>query len=318
MLFLFSLALYDECLPSRTSDFAQPSQIHRGRVAFPSAGDVVCLNISVPQTVVSFLDTADASIRVFTNNASGPVLALDSTFRASRLAIADFGSDTGVIVLRSLSQTGLTYSLIAYPSACASRITSTRESDSFSLNETCDGTCLAPGATICYFSALHGAINYSLSVDFASSDAAVEAHTSGGLWEQFRGRTTATRCISARDDPIFWVVRNGGAGNLRRSVLIDARGQGPSSAARGRRDSGGLQMFYAGEPAPVGAFFVMVALLHMCLVIAAAYLVLKAWQRAAKEAVERGQLEITPDSNRPPKRSQPELDDGNPDLPPDA
>jgi hypothetical protein len=327
MFLLWGLFLYDDCARARMFQFDQPMQILKTRISFPFANDIVCLNVSIPDVAISFLDVANASVEVYRSAQFGPSLQHNSTLTRSRLGVVDFGNDTGTILIRSLSPTGLSYSVVAYPPACRTRITSIMASDSLEIKADGgrDGS-VGPLSTICYFSSLHGDVRYSLDLDLQPDLAKCEIHSFEGLQQTFTGKTSITFYVRASDDPVLFVIVNmDKIDRLRNSVALAVAGADPSASVRARWESGGIALFFGERPAleatpGTGAFFTMSALLFLCLVIAgAAYLVLKAFQKNQKPhpPAVPAQAEQVPVTELLPRVKDREPDDGNPDFPPD-
>jgi hypothetical protein len=316
MLLLLSLLLYDDCTASRTITFNQSSQIVKSQLGFHFANDIVCLDMVIPHVAVSFLTVSNSTITIYTNTSIAQPKASPA---AGRLSLVDFGNETGTIVVRSLSATELTYSAIAYPSICGSRITSNRQSDALQIggDEQPDGR-VGPESALCYFPAVHGGINFTVDVDLTSGQSQVDVWEANSLRNHFTGKATTT--FGSERSPFFVVENRDGADYLKTSAAIKFAGSGPSNSARGRWDGGPMLLFYgeappANEPLPRGAFFAMAAVLYLCLAIAGvAYLVLKAFQ-AAQQArpVVRG-TELPPPASRLVDHGP---DDGNPEFPPD-
>jgi hypothetical protein len=327
MFLLCCLFLIDDCARGRRIQLDQPGQILRTRISFPSANDIVCLNVSFPDVAVSFLEAANASVEIYVSTSFGSSLRHNSTLTQSGLGVVDFGNDTGTIVIRSLSPTELSCSVVAYPPSCRARITSIRPSDSFEVSASGGGDgSLSPLSTICYFSSLHGDVRYSLDVDLQPNLARAEIYTFNGLQQTFTHKTSITFYVRAADDPVLFVIVNlDDLDVLRNSVALAVAGEEPSGSARARWESGGITLFFSEQstqdvPPATGAFFAMAALMFLCLVIAgAAYLVLKAFQKMQKAHQPEATAvpEKVPVTELLGRVGDREPDDGNPDFPPD-
>jgi hypothetical protein len=286
MLFLLSsLLLYDECRSGSTVQLSKTPTISRRQYSFTSPNSVFCLNATVPNIAISFLQKVNASYQIYrTVNPTG-TLVFNSTFGEDPLSVVEFGDDTGLIIIRCASVSELIYTAIAWPDDCVSRIVSNRESDFFSVDDQCehDG-CVEPGATICYFNSLQSEALYAIDVDLRHEASLVEVFSAPERpVRNFKGKEEYSLNVGPESDPVYFTVFNGNDEHiLTKRVSITTNSFGISDGVRAyyAHDPPGIALFYqdaeGDQGAPIGAFFTMAAIMVLSIVLAAyAYLFLQ-------------------------------------------
>jgi hypothetical protein len=311
MLFLSLLALYDECRSGVTIQLTATPKILKREYNFPSAGSLFCLNFTVPNLAISFLQKANASVQVFRTVGSSSFVVFNSTFEDQPLSVADFGDDVGMIMIRALTLSQLIYSTISWPDDCESRVLSNRESDFFAVDDQCehDG-CVEPGSTICYFNSLHSESLYAIEVDLRHEHSLVAVFSaSGEPIRNFRNRESYSLAVGPSSEPVYFTIFNGNDEDiLARSVSITSSSFGISDDVRAYYDHNprGIALFFEqphdNSGIPIGADFTMTALLFFCLVLAAlTYMFL---HRDPAELAERAGAQSELADSADPQRKQ--------------
>jgi hypothetical protein len=308
--------------------------------SFSSAGDIYCVNITVPRVALSFVEIPDAFVEVWRNtDYSGQELFVNDSLRFVRTRSIDFGADTGLLVFTSLSQTFLAFSLVKFPAECQSHIISNVQSDVFRIDDSCntDG-CLGPNSGICYFRPFTEGTAYSMGVNLTENQSIADVcvrnqsisddyvdckHFTGDQSYNFSVRADGT-------DLAYLAVRNvDNEDQLSGFVSVNIRSNRHLGESRGRSDGSGLVVFYGEEPPPDpgglmpwnAALVVLASMCFLLVVLAAiAYLTITHLQRAAEvaapDAVKLAAARSADFDTVTQKPAEVEVDDGNPDMPP--
>jgi hypothetical protein len=277
MLFVSLLLLYDECRSGVTIQLSETPRILKREYNFPSVGAIFCLNFTVPNLAISFLQKANATIQVFRTASSTASLVLNSTFANDPLSVADFGDDIGMVMMRATSISQLIYSTVAWPDNCKSRVLSNCQSDVFAVDDQCENDgCVDPDSTICYFNSLHSESLYAIEVDLRHGDSRVQViNATGGSIKNFKTKDSASLNYAA-SEPVYFTIFNGNDENsLSKSVSITTSSFGVSDETRAyynRESHSGITLFYEqpqmNSGIPIGANFAMSSIVFLGFVLA--------------------------------------------------
>jgi hypothetical protein len=117
LLLCFAAVFSDKCPASRTLPITQLTEVlWQGRHSFRSAGEVYCLNVTVPRAALSFVEIPDALIEVWRNDERWSLaLVANGSLSSSQPGSIDFGDDTDIIAFTAFTKTVLAFSLVRFP-----------------------------------------------------------------------------------------------------------------------------------------------------------------------------------------------------------
>jgi hypothetical protein len=327
MLVLFVSSALGQCSPAHTFSVTSSTTVSHNQIALDDGNPIYCINVTVPNVAIAFNSVPDGELEIYQRIHGREVLFDSFSILERPIRMLDYGADTGLIVVQPIGHSQFSFGLVRYPSSCTSRISSARPHDIFHVDENCshDG-CLAPQSTLCYFNALWGDVQYSISGILNPDLNFLNVISSDGR-KTMTGTFETDISISGRNQFVYFVLENNGtAENLRSllSVRISGQYSADLGGPRGKWVSGGLTLFEAGASpgsltAPKsGAFFVLSSVVFLCLVLAAGAFVLispaHAEESSSPAEREGGIARLSGDIGPPPSRRKSIVQDGNPEF----